>query len=68
MSKNQNHITINFPMKSSADGQAIKEELPPLMPGFAKVQDTLGYVHYSRFLVLGRINHSCSSPTLTAMG
>jgi hypothetical protein len=50
MSGIQNHITINFPMKSPADGQAIKEELPPLMPGFAKVQDALGSVHYSRFL------------------
>ncbi|HSY68034.1 MAG TPA: hypothetical protein VK813_05300 [Edaphobacter sp.] len=50
MSGMQNHITINFPMKSPADGKAIKEELPPLMPDFAKVQDALGYVHYSRFL------------------
>jgi hypothetical protein len=50
VSGTQNHITINFPMKSPADGEAIKEELPPLMPGFAKVQDALGYVHYSRFL------------------
>jgi hypothetical protein len=50
MSGMQNHITINFPMKAPADGKAIKEELPPLMPDFAKVQDALGYVHYSRFL------------------
>jgi hypothetical protein len=34
MSGMQNHITINFPMKSPADGKAIKEELPPLMPDF----------------------------------
>ena len=50
MSGIQNHITINFPMKSPADGKAIKEELPPLMPDFAKVQDAIGSAHYSRFL------------------
>jgi hypothetical protein len=66
MSGIQNHITINFPIKSPADGKAIKEELPPLMPDFAKVQDAIGYVHYS-LSCLGRMIHSCSSPTLTAM-
>ena len=38
MSSVQNHITINFPLKSHTDAAAIKEELPPLMPDFAKVQ------------------------------
>jgi hypothetical protein len=50
MSGIQNHITISFPIKSPADAKAIKEELPPLMPDFAKVQDAIGTVHYSRFL------------------
>lgn len=50
MSSIQNHVTINFPIKSPADAKAIKEELPPLMPDFAKAQDATGSVHYSRFL------------------
>ncbi len=50
---NQSHLTIHFPLKSPADAKAVAAELPPLMPDFAKVQDTLGTVHYSRFVVLG---------------
>ena len=49
----QRHLTIAFPVKSPADAKALAEELPPLMADFAKVQDTLGIVHYSRFVVLG---------------
>jgi hypothetical protein len=49
----QRHLTIAFPTKSPADAKALAEELPPLMADFAKVQDTLGIVHYSRFVVLG---------------
>jgi hypothetical protein len=52
MSGIQNHITITFPIKSPADAKAIAEELPPLMPDFAKAQDAVGSVHYSRFLPL----------------
>jgi hypothetical protein len=52
MSGIQNHITITFPIKSPADAKAIAEELPPLMPDFAKAQDAIGSVHYSRFLPL----------------
>jgi hypothetical protein len=50
MSAIQSHITITFPIKSPADAKAIAEELPPLMADFAKVQDAIGSVHYSRFL------------------
>jgi hypothetical protein len=50
MSGIQNHLTITFPIKSPADAKAIAEELPPLMADFARVQDAIGTVHYSRFL------------------
>jgi hypothetical protein len=46
------HLTITFPIKSPADAKALAVELPPLMPAFAEAQDTLGSVHYSRFLAL----------------
>ncbi len=46
------HLTITFPIKSPADAKALAEELPPLMPAFAKAQDAIGSVHYSRFLAL----------------
>jgi hypothetical protein len=46
----QSHLTISFPLKSSADAEALAKELPPLMPDFAKVQDAIGSIHYSRFL------------------
>jgi hypothetical protein len=49
----QSHLTIHFPLKSPADAKAVAQELPPLMPDFAKAQDTLGTVHYSRFVILG---------------
>ena len=49
----QSHITIDFPIKSPASAKALTEELPPLMPDFAKTQDDLGTVHFSRFMVKG---------------
>jgi hypothetical protein len=52
MSSTQSHITIIFPVKSPADAKAVAEELPPLMPDFAKAQDAIGTIHYSRFLAL----------------
>src|SRR5277367_4497821 len=48
----QSHFTLSFPLKSPADAKAIAQELPPLMPGFFKVEDTIGTIHYSRFTVL----------------
>lgn len=50
MSLIQSHLTITFPIKSPADARAIAEELPHLMADFAKAQDAIGSVHYSRFL------------------
>ncbi len=52
MSGIQSHITIAFPVKSPADAKALADKLPLLMPAFAKAQDAVGSVHYSRFLAL----------------
>lgn len=49
----QGHLTLDFPIKAPANAEALKEELPPLMPDFAKTQDNLGTVHFSRFMVEG---------------
>ena len=50
---NQNHLTIDFPIKGPANAKALTEELPALMPDFARTQDQLGTVHFSRFMVKG---------------
>jgi hypothetical protein len=52
MSGSQSHLTITFPIKSPGDAKALAEELPPLMADFAKSQDAIGTIHYSRFLAL----------------
>ena len=49
----QSHLTLDFPMKAPASAKTLTEELPPLMPDFAKTQDNLGTVHFSRFMVKG---------------
>jgi hypothetical protein len=49
----QSHLTIDFPIKAPASAKALTEELPPLMAEFAKTQDDLGTVHFSRFMVKG---------------
>ena len=49
----QSHLALDFPIKSPASVKALSEELPPLMPDFAKTQDELGTVHFSRFMVKG---------------
>jgi|SRR5271165_4644787 len=48
----QNHLTLNFPLKSGADAKAVAQELPPLMPNLFRAEDAIGTVHYSRFTVL----------------
>jgi hypothetical protein len=48
----QNHFTLGFPLKSPADAKALAEQLPPLMPGMFKAEDSIGTIHYSRFTVL----------------
>ena len=49
----QSHLTIDCRIKSPAGARALTEELPALMPDFAKTQDVLGTVHFSRFMVKG---------------
>ena len=56
----QNHFTIAFPLKSSADAKAMAEQLPPLMPALFKAADAIGTIHYSRFTVLSE-RHSAIS-------
>jgi hypothetical protein len=48
----QNHFTLSFHLKSPADAKAVAEQLPPLMPGLFKAEDSIGTIHYSRFTVL----------------
>jgi hypothetical protein len=52
MSGIKSHLSITFPLKSSADAKAVPEELSPLMPALFQAEDNLGTVHYSRFVVL----------------
>ena len=49
----QDHLVIDFPIRGPANAKALAEELPPLMPDLAKVQDDRGTVHFSRFMVEG---------------
>ena len=49
----QDHLVIDFPIRGPANAKALADELPPLMPDLAKVQDDLGTVHFSRFMVKG---------------
>jgi len=49
----QCHLCLDFPIKSPASAKALSEELPPLMSDFAKAQDNLGTVHFSRFMLKG---------------
>ena len=44
---------IDFPIKASANAKVLADELPAFMPDFANVQDDLGTVHFSRFMVVG---------------
>lgn len=48
----QNHFTLSFPLKSSADAAAMAEQLPPLMPGLFQAADAIGTIHASRFTIL----------------
>ncbi len=49
----QSHLVIEFPINGPANAEALREELPPLMPDLAQAQDHLGTVHFSRFMVKG---------------
>ena len=49
----QDHLVIDFPIRGPANAKALTDELPALMPDLARVQDDLGTVHFSRFMVAG---------------
>jgi hypothetical protein len=49
----KSNLVIAFPVKSPADAKALTQELPELTPDLAKVQDELGTVHFSRFMMKG---------------
>ena len=49
MSNNgQGHLTLTLPMKSPADGQALRKKVPGVMPAFSKAADAVGTLHYFR--------------------
>jgi hypothetical protein len=48
----QNHLTLRFPLKSSADANALASSLPPLMAAYFDAADRIGTIHYSRFTIL----------------
>ena len=49
----QSHLLIDFPVSGPANAEALRDELPAVMPDLAKAQDDLGTVHFSRFMVEG---------------
>ena len=50
----QAHLVSRFSHQGCRQRQGTPEALAPLMPDFAKVQDELDTVHFSRFMVVGR--------------
>ena len=46
----QGHLTLTLPMRSPADGQALRDKVPGLMPAFAKAADATGRLHYCRLI------------------
>jgi hypothetical protein len=49
----QHHLAVDFPIKGPASVKALGEKLPKVMPDLAQVQDDLGTVHFSRFMIKG---------------
>lgn len=49
----QTHLVLDFPIEAPADAKALAAEMPELMPDLAAVQDDLGTVHFSRFMLVG---------------
>jgi hypothetical protein len=48
----QHPFFLVFPIKSSADLQALALTLPPLLPKMFEAADTIGTLHFARFVVL----------------
>jgi hypothetical protein len=42
-----------FSLKSPADMQVLLRDLPPLLPQIAEAADTIGTLHFARWVVLG---------------
>ena len=49
----QTPFFVIFRLKSPADMQALLRDIPPLLPQVAEAADTIGTVHFARFVVLG---------------
>jgi hypothetical protein len=49
----QSPFFLLFRLKSPADMQALLRDLPPLLSQIAEAADTIGTLHFARFVVLG---------------
>src|SRR5262245_57759631 len=48
----QGHLTLALPIRSPADGQALRDKVPGVMPAFSKAADATGTLHYCRLIAL----------------
>ena len=48
----QGHLTLVLQTKSPADGQALRDKIPAVMPAFATAADALGTLHYFRVIAI----------------
>ena len=48
----QNHFTVGFALKSSADAKSLTEQLASRMPALFQAAEAIGTIHYSRFTLL----------------
>jgi hypothetical protein len=49
----QHPFFLVFPLKSRADMEALAVTLPPLLPMMFEAADTIGTLHFARFIALG---------------
>ena len=48
----QNHFTVGFALKCSADAKSLTEQLASRMPALFQAAEAIGTIHYSRFTLL----------------
>jgi hypothetical protein len=48
----QGHLTLILPMKSPADGEAVRSKLKSVMPDMYRAADAIGTIHYFRLIEL----------------
>ena len=48
----QGHLTLTFPMKSRADGAAVRDQFPALVAELSRAADAMGTLHYCRLIAL----------------